>query len=95
MNQYGQKAQAHWQRCLPSQFAQIEDPEAFFEEMGSDLASQIHDLADEIAGPDPRNEGYMDKLGRLNRARLEAEHTVMAEALPEPEADRRSDDATR
>ena len=63
MNQYGRRAQTHWQRYLPSQFAEIADPEAFFEEMGSDLASQIHDLADEIAGPDPRNEGYMDKLG--------------------------------
>ena len=37
----------------------------------------------------------MDKLGRLNRARLEAEHTVMADALPEPEADRHSDELTR
>jgi hypothetical protein len=94
MNQYGQRAQVHWQTYLPSQYAEIADPEAFFEEMGSDLADQILDLADEIAGPDQRDEGYMGKLGRLNRARLEAEHTVMAEALPEPEADRRSEETT-
>ena len=91
MNQYGRRAHDHWQKHLPSQFAEIADPATFFAEMGENIATQVRELAEEIAGPDQRNEGFMGKLGRLNRARQEAEHTVMAETLPEPEADRRAD----
>lgn len=85
MNQYGRRTQQHWQQHLPTQYSQIADPEQFFETLGETIAQQIDALAEDLAGPDPADETYMQKLGRLNMARLNAEDQVMRETLPEPE----------
>lgn len=94
MNPYGRRAQRHWQTNLPRQYAQIQNPERFFTDLGSTMAQQIEDLADQIAGPDPQDETYLDKLGRLNRARGEAEMEVFRETLPQPESTAQQDDPT-
>lgn len=85
MNQYGRQTQRYWQQNLPRQYAQIPDPTGYFTRLGEDLAQQIQDLTDTIAGPDRQDEGYLGKLGRLNEARTAAEDQVMRETLPEPE----------
>lgn len=86
MNQYGTTAQKHWQRWLPNRYNQIEDPDSFFSALGKEIANAISDLQLELAGDDPGGETYLEKLGRLNSARLDAESTVMREmALLEPE----------
>jgi hypothetical protein len=86
MNQYGRRAQRYWQSNLPRQYAQIPDPETFFDRMGQTMAGQIDELAEQIAGPDPAGEGYLDKVGRLSRARSEAEMQITRETLPPPES---------
>lgn len=85
MNRYGRRALRHWQQHLPTQYAQITDPQKFFATMGETLAEQIEDLAEDLAGPDRPGEGYLAKLGRLNMARTNAEDQVLRETLPEPE----------
>ncbi|QSB13765.1 hypothetical protein JQS43_19695 [Natronosporangium hydrolyticum] len=85
MNQYGSQAKRYWQKNLPRQYGQIEDPVAFFGEMGEAMAEQIDELSRQIAGPDQPGEGYLGKLGRLQMARVEAETEVMRELLPQPE----------
>ncbi|MEJ3743141.1 hypothetical protein WEI85_07630 [Actinomycetes bacterium KLBMP 9797] len=87
MNQYGAQARRHWQTHLPRRYAQIEDPETYFTDLGEQIAQQIQDKARAIAGPDPEQETYLDKVGRLNMARLTAESDVLRETLPEPEID--------
>jgi hypothetical protein len=67
---------------LPGRYAQIEDPEAFFTDLGEEMAEQVVELTDSIAGPDRPGEGYLGKVGRLNMARLSAEEQVMREMLP-------------
>jgi hypothetical protein len=85
MNKYGRRASRHWQQHLPTQYAKLRNPEAFFAEMGESLANQIEDLAEVLAGPDQPGESYMDKMGRLNMTRANAEDEVLREMLPEPE----------
>jgi len=85
MNKYGRQAQRHWQQHLPSQYAQIPDPETFFSQMGETIAQQIEELAELIAGPDRPGETFLDKMGRLNMANSEATMQVLSETLPEPE----------
>lgn len=50
MYRYGVKAQRHWARWLPRQYAAISDPEGFFTTPGEEVAGQIDDLADELVG---------------------------------------------
>ena len=85
MNQYAAQARRHWQTHLPQRYRQLEDPDTFFTDLGEAIAQQIQDTARTIAGPDPDQETYLDKVGRLNMARLSAEDQVMRETLPEPE----------
>jgi hypothetical protein len=90
VNQYGSRARRYWAEHLPDRLAQIEDPTVFFTDLGEQMAQQVDELSLAIAGADPPGEGYLEKVGRLNQARLAAEEEVMREMLPasEQEQDR-------
>ena len=95
MNHYGTMAQRHWKRWLPERYAAIQDPDSFFSTLGEEVAQQIGDLGLDLAGDDPPGEGYLEKAGRLNMARLQAEEIVLKERVllePEPGADPDSSD---
>jgi hypothetical protein len=85
MNQYGAQAMRYWQENLPRQYSQITHPETFFDEMGEQMAQEIHELTRHLAGLDQLGEGFMGKVGRLQMARVEAETEVMRQMLPPPE----------
>lgn len=98
MNQYGQFAQQAWQINAPKQYAEIPDPESWFEELGERAENQVGDLYMQIAGPDPQGETYLEKVGRLNASRMQAEEIVRAqmltpEIIEEDEDDQEIDDA--
>jgi hypothetical protein len=82
MNRYGARAQEYWQTFLPQEYATIDDPETHFTELGERMGSEITSLALAIQGDDPADEGYLEKLGRLNMARLQAEEQVIRETFP-------------
>jgi hypothetical protein len=87
MNRYGLMARQHWATWLPSRYAQIEDPEGFFTDLGRQVAERIDQLALQVAGDDQPGEGYLGKAGRLGQARRQAEEIVLAELVlldPEP-----------
>lgn len=86
MNQYGTRAKQHWQKYLPQQFRQLSDPDSFFSELGDQIADRVQSLTQDLAGDDPPGEGFLQKLGRLNMARRDAESQILKEmALLEPE----------
>lgn len=86
MNHYGARAKKHWETYLPIQFRDLPDPESFFTKLGEQISAQVRALTLELAGQDPAGEPYMDKVGRLNMSRLQAESQVMQElALIAPE----------
>jgi hypothetical protein len=90
MNRYGLMAQKHWARWLPARYAQIEDPDSFFSDLGRLTAERIDSLALDLAGDDRPGEGYLGKAGRLGQARHQAEEIVLADLIllePEPGAD--------
>lgn len=87
MNGYGLVALGHWRRHRPAALAMIPDPEVFFSTLGLTVSARVEDLADRLAGPDRLGEGYLEKVGRLNAAKSQAEELVLAELvyLAEPE----------
>ena len=90
MNHYGTMAQRHWQRWLPTRYATIQDPDSFFSMLGEEVAQRISDLGLDLAGDGPAGEGYLERVGRLNMARLQAEEIVLKEQVlldPEPGID--------
>ena len=83
MNKYGRMAIRHWEKTDPDRFQQIpeSDRETFFTELGEQAEMEIQQLQDQLAGPDPAGESYLEKVGRLNMARLQAEERVLAELI--------------
>lgn len=90
MNHYGNQAMQHWRRWLPARYAAISNPKEFFEDLGQQVQTEIAQLSPQLAGEDPPGETYLDKVGRLNMARVQAEQIVLRERvllMPEPGAD--------
>ena len=95
MNKYAHMAIRHWQTFLPDRFQAIpeNEREAFFTELGEQAAAEIEDLQMQLAGPDPKGEGYLEKVGRLNAARMQAEEKVLAEMILLAPEDQEEDDS--
>jgi hypothetical protein len=86
MNRYGEIARQHWQQWLPKRYRALENPTQFFTNLGEEISTRIHEVSQALAGEDPPAEQYLQKLGRLNMARANAESQVLRElALLEPE----------
>lgn len=86
MNKYGLRIRDRWRTTAPTRYATIEDPENYFEELGEMVASQVEQLSASMAGPDPADETYLEKVARLTSATRLAEEQVMADLeWPEPE----------
>ncbi|MGJ9401919.1 TnpV protein [Arthrobacter sp. KK5.5] len=81
MNKYGKFAQDTWKMLAPTQYALIPDPEAWFQKLGEEAEDSVGELSVQIAGPDPQGETYLEKVGRLNAAKMQAEEIVRAEML--------------
>ncbi len=81
MNKYAKLAMSHWKRTDPDRYATIADPQTFFRELGEQVESQVQQLAQTLAGPDQPGEEYLQKVGRLNMARLQAEEAILTELV--------------
>jgi hypothetical protein len=94
MNKYGKDALRYWSANRPSELAQMTDPEGFFSTLGTQIAARVLELSDQYADSDPAGESYLEKVGRLNEARVRAEETAMDEFVwtnpvevePEPDS---------
>ncbi|WP_417221204.1 TnpV protein [Arthrobacter sp.] len=86
MNTYGKFAQDTWKTLAPSQYALIPDPEAWFTDLGKQAETAVVDLMMQLEGPDIKGETYLEKVGRINAAKRQAEEIIRAEMLtPQPE----------
>ena len=94
MNTYGKFAQEAWRTTAPAEYALIPGPQAWFEALGEEAAQRVGELMMELAGPDPVGESYLEKVGRLNASRMQAEEIVRAEMLTPDVMETEGDDET-
>ncbi|QOT19948.1 TnpV protein [Paenarthrobacter sp. YJN-5] len=87
MNKYGRQAQEAWKTASPTRYSKIQNPDEFFTNLGEQAQEQVDELQVKIAGPDPKGEGYLEKVGRLNAARNQAEEIVRYDLLSPPETE--------
>ena len=91
MNRYGAQALRHWRQSRPQDLAALPDPQRYFTQLGMDVEQAIQTLERELAGPAPAQETYLQRLQRLNMARVTAEGQILRQmvlleqpASPEP-----------
>ena len=92
MNEFGRYAENAWRLMAPDRYAALTDPNHFFSMMGKEAESRMRMVWEQLQGPDPVGETYLEKVGRLNMARLQAEETVLAEYLTPPEPNQDDED---
>ncbi|GAB7192794.1 hypothetical protein NUM3379_35030 [Kineococcus sp. NUM-3379] len=81
MNKYGRIAHEHWTKFRPQELAKIESPTDFFSTLGQQIEDQVVELTPTLAGADPAGEDYLQKVGRLNAARQQAEEQVLTDLV--------------
>lgn len=91
MNTYGKFAQDTWKMLAPRQYELIVNPEEWFTNLGKEAENAVGDLSVKIAGQDLQGESYLEKVGRLNAAKTQAEEIVRVEILT-PQAEELTED---
>lgn len=81
MNKYATLAMRHWRQTDPDRYAAIADPQTYFQTLGEQVETQVQELTQTLAGPDQPGEEYLQKVARLNMARLQAEERVLTDLV--------------
>lgn len=81
MNNYGEMAREYWARAAPVRYAELPQPEVFFADLGEQILTRVDQLVPSLAGPDLPDETYLQKVGRLNAAKKQAEEIVLADMV--------------
>lgn len=82
MNKYGAMLRRQWEIADPRFVESLDDPTEHFSQMGERVQDEILELQPSLEGTDPAEETYLQKVGRLNAARAQAEEIVLAEYQP-------------
>ncbi len=82
MKRYGEQARTWWQQLAPTDYAQMQDPEAYFTRLGEQAAAEVADLTELILERDKVSEEDKEKMRFA--ARLSAEEIVREEMLLPP-----------
>ncbi len=81
MNHYAHLARQYWARHAPIRLSQLENPEAYFQELGESAATQIEQISNQLERDLPPDLGYLEQVAHLNMIRKEAEEKVLAELV--------------
>ncbi|WP_327391477.1 hypothetical protein OG728_39060 (plasmid) [Streptomyces microflavus] len=83
VNQYGRMAEQHWQEHRPGSISAIGDPESFFTELGTDVQNEVRArwTAGRVNEAAVAGESFLERAGRLQQLRREAEGEVLRELV--------------
>ena len=102
MNMHGRHAMETMQNHDPKSFSEIQNPEAYFSTLGTQIQEQIEILMPQLLPPRTVDQSTLDVLGGVNMARVRArgkvyqemiydalppEEEEMEEITPQPEED--------
>ncbi|MGP3950892.1 hypothetical protein [Streptomyces sp. 7N604] len=89
VNRYGRRAQRHWEEFRPHGVAGLDDPEAFFAQLGYDVQREVRSLwtAERVAAPVVEGESFLERAARFQQMRQEAESAVLRELVLLPAED--------
>lgn len=87
MTSYASQAEHLWRTAAPTAYAQLGDQAdrtTFFQSLGAEAERLVGEMTSQIAGVDLPGETYLEKVGRLNAAKSQAEEIARAQVLMPP-----------
>lgn len=82
MNRYGTQLMRQWQTADPRFVESLSDPSSHFEQIGRQVEAEIFEILPSLEGKDSPGETYLEKVGRLQAARAQAEEIILSEYRP-------------
>ncbi|MFV0253725.1 MAG: hypothetical protein ACK5H2_10385 [Beutenbergiaceae bacterium] len=80
-NRYGLIAQDHWRVHAPARYASLEDPEAFFTDLGQGVLTQVEQTAAELERDLPADLPYLERVAQLRAVQAQAEELALADLV--------------
>ena len=84
---YAARAEAHWKTHLPSRYAKLTRPEAFFNDLGHQIEARVDQAETNLLQGHCPTGSFLDNYRARQAARNQAEHLVLQDMLPPPEED--------
>lgn len=81
MSMYEQTARSWWSENRPNELALMDSPAEFFSVLARQIEARVVELSSTLAGPDMPGEDYLEKVGRLNAARSQAQEIALDELV--------------
>jgi len=81
LDRYARMAHDHMRTYLPGRFSQIDDPEAYFTDLGAQVSDQVEEMWAAMTAQAPPEEGFLERAGRFNRSWMAAEEVVLADLV--------------
>lgn len=81
LDRYARAAERHMRTYLPARYHQIDDPEAYFTQLGEEIAAQVAALEVTLAATEPAATDYLARAGQLRAARMQAEEIVFSDLV--------------
>lgn len=79
MNHYGHKARGYWQANAPSRYAELDDPDRYFADLGEQALMQIEQISQHLEADLPPEMPYLERVGQLRAIQRQAEEIAMAD----------------
>ena len=83
-SRYVMLARREWSEQAPSVVDQLEDPQAFFQDLGLRAVTRIGQMCEQMNAQVPQNLSYLERVGQLKAIRKQAEELVLQELIYEP-----------
>lgn len=83
-SRYVMLARREWSEQAPSVVDQLEDPQAFFQDLGMRAATRIGQMCEQMNAQVPQNLSYLERVGQLKAIRKQAEELVLQDLIYEP-----------
>ena len=72
-SRYVMLARREWSEQAPSVVDQLEDPQAFFQDLGLRAVTRIGQMCEQMNAQVPQNLSYLERVGQLKAIRKQAE----------------------
>jgi len=81
MNRYGRAAQTWWSNTDPARVAELDNPTKYFTQLGEQVESRVDELMQTMQGSDEPGESVLQKAGRINAVKMQAEEIAYQELI--------------
>lgn len=83
-SRYVTLARREWSEQAPSVVEQLENPQAFFQNLGMRAATRIGQMCEQMSAQVSPNLSYLERVGQLKAIRKQAEELVLQDLIYEP-----------